>query len=215
MKIETKKSFKFGICEKFLWKKGYKKVLFIDEVGRGSVAGSLVLGGVVLDKRFNFKKENWVKLVRDSKKLTPKKREDIFKIASIHPLVHWEITKISNKIIDEINILEAFKLGVKKLLQVFNEKKKIDFLIIDGNTKFQIVLPYKSIIKADDKIFSCSLASIIAKVKRDEMMRKFHKKFPQFSFFKNKGYGTQEHFDSIKNNGFCPIHRKSFLKKLQ
>jgi ribonuclease HII len=213
MKSKKEKNLKFGNCEKLLWKKGYKNVLFIDEVGRGSVAGPLVLGGVVLERKFNLK-ENWIKSVKDSKKLTPKKREDIFKIAGKHPLIHWKIVRISNKIIDKINILEALKMGVKKITQAFNKERELDFLIIDGNTKFQINFPYRSIIKADDKIFSCSLASIITKVKRDELMKKLHKTYPKFSFDKNKGYGTQEHFDSIKTNGFCPIHRKSFLKSL-
>jgi len=135
MKTKKEKNLRFGFCEKYLWRNGYKRILAIDEVGRGALAGPLVLGGVVLDDKFDFKKEQWISLVKDSKKLSPKKREEIFKIAKKHPLIQWKIEKISNKIIDKINILEAFKLGVRRLANKFSKNpfrgKKIDFLILD------------------------------------------------------------------------------------
>lgn len=216
--MKNKISDSIGCCEKLLWKKGYKNILFVDEVGRGSLAGPLVVGGVILDKNFDFEKEKWVNSVKDSKKLTSKKRQEIFQIASKHPLIHWEIIKISNKIVDKINILESFKLGAIKLIDKFNKnlpnENKVDFLILDGNTKIGVGIPYKSIIRADERFFSCSLASIIAKVKRDKMMQDYDKEYPEFLFFKNKGYGTKEHFKSIRKYGFSPLHRKSFLKKL-
>jgi len=215
--LKNKISDSIGCCEKLLWKKEYKNVLFVDEVGRGSLAGPLVVGGIILKKEFDFEEE-WVNSVKDSKKLTSQKREEIFQIALKHPLIHWEIIKISNIIIDRINILEAFKLGTIKLIDKFNKNlprgNKADFLILDGNVKINVNLPYKSIIKADERFFSCSLASIMAKVKRDRMMQDLDKKYPEFLFSKNKGYGTKDHFKSIRKYGISSLHRRSFLKNL-
>ena len=91
---------------------------------------------------------------------------------------------------------------------------KIDFVILDGQIEIDIAVPYKAVIKADEKILSCALASIVAKVKRDKMMVNYHQKFQQFCFDKNKGYGTKIHFLELRKIGPSPIHRQSFLKRL-
>jgi ribonuclease HII len=207
----------FHRYEKKLWQSGLRNVLGIDEVGRGALAGPLVVGGVILDKKFDLRKERWVREVRDSKKLSPLKREELFKVITKHPLIYWEISKIFPQTIDKINILEAVKIGIKRLIKKISRKKKkgkIDFVILDGQMKIDLAIPYQAIVKADEKVLSCALASIIAKVKRDKMMINYHQKFQQFCFDKNKGYGTKMHFLGLRKIGPCPIHRQSFLRRL-
>jgi len=146
--------------------------------------------------------------LRDSKKLTPKKREEFYKILTNHPQIKWGIGRVSEKVIDKINILEATKLVMIKAIKKL--KRKPDFLIIDGNFKLNLPIPQKSIIKADEKVFSVALASIIAKVYRDRIMRRYHKKYLQYGFDKHKGYPTKQHRKMLKKHGPCKIHRKTF-----
>lgn len=187
--------------EKKLWKKGYKFVVGLDEAGRGPLAGPVVAGAVMVKpyKIFNFG-------VRDSKQLSPKKREEIYNALIKHPNVKWGIGIVSEKVIDKINILEATKLAMKKAIKDI----KTDFLILDGSFKINSQIPQKSIIKADQKVFSCALASIFAKVTRDHLMKKYHKKYPRYGFNRHKGYGTKAHFANLRKFGPCKIHRKSF-----
>jgi ribonuclease HII len=203
--------------EKKFWKKGYKGVIGLDEAGRGALAGPVVAGAVVIlktkIKNQKLKIEKILKEIKDSKQLSEKKREEFYKILTSHFQIDWAVAKVSEKIIDKINILEATKLAMKKAvkkLKTKNKKLKIDCLIIDGN--FKIDLPYfqKSIIKADEKVFSCQAASILAKVFRDKLMKKYSKKYPQYGFEKNKGYLTKFHLKMLKKYGPCKIHRKSF-----
>ncbi len=193
--------------EKKFWKKGYKLVIGIDEAGRGPLAGPVVAGAVVIKiSNFQFPKVN------DSKKLTAKQREEIYNSLIKHPNIKWGIGIVSEKVIDKINILEATKLAMTKALRQAQSKLKrnVDFLILDGNIKLDNEARQKSIIKADQKVFSCALASIFAKVTRDKIMQKYHEKYPEYGFGKHKGYGTPMHFKMLKKHGFCKIHRKSF-----
>ena len=190
--------------EKKLWKKGFKFVAGLDEVGRGPLAGPVVAAAVFLIPNSKFIIQN----LRDSKKLSPKRRQEIYNILAKNPKVKWGIGKVSEKVIDKINILEATKLAMQKA--VANLSCKTDFLILDGNTKINMALPQKAIVKADEKVFSCALASIIAKVSRDRMMKRYAKKFPIYGFEKHKGYGTKKHKETLKKYGFCQIHRQSF-----
>jgi ribonuclease HII len=194
--------------EKKLWKKGFKRVGGLDEAGRGPLSGPVVAGAVFIKtKRFSFFS------IKDSKKLSAKKREEFFKILTKHPDLEWGIGIVSEKVIDKINIFEATKLAMKKAVKGL--KKKPDFLILDGNFRINLPFPQKSIIKADEKVFSCAAASIIAKVTRDRIMERYHKKYPRYKFNKHKGYPTKLHFKMIKKYGPCKIHRRSFrlLKK--
>ena len=190
--------------EKKLWKKGYKKVACLDEAGRGALAGPVVAAAVFINSKLQFK----IKNLRDSKKLTPRAREKFYKIFTTRPGIQWGIGRVSEKIIDKINILEATKLAMKRAVKKLN--KKPDFLILDGNFKIDLPIPQKSIIKADEKVFSCSAASIIAKVTRDRIMERYHKKFPKYGFDKHKGYPTKLHLRRLKKYGPCKIHRMSF-----
>lgn len=202
--------------EKKLWKRGYKVVVGLDEVGRGALAGPVFAGAVVIKDPAFFKVSqlNFKDLkIKDSKQLTPQKREKLYKILTNHPQLIWGIGKSYPKTIDKINILEATKLAMKKaLIQISNRlgKDKISFLILDGKMNLGLNIPQKSIIKADEKVLSCAIASIIAKVKRDKTMLSYHKKYPQYLFSQNKGYGTKKHIQILKKIGPCVIHRNSF-----
>jgi len=187
--------------EKKLWKKGYKFVVGLDEAGRGPLAGPVVAGAVMVKPYKIFDSS-----VRDSKLLSPKKREEVYNFFKNHPDIKWGIGIVSEKIIDRINILEATKLAMKKSIK----NLKSDYLILDGSFKINSQIPQKSIIKADQKVFSCALASIFAKVTRDRLMKKYHKKYSHYGFDKHKGYPTKAHFANLRKFGSCKIHRKSF-----
>ncbi len=199
--------------EKRLRKRGYKIVFGIDEAGRGPLAGPVFAGAVVV----NFSNYLTTKAlshlgVRDSKKLTPKKREQIYEVLISHSLIEWAVGRTSEKVVDRINILEATKLAMKRAVKNLEKKlgKKADFLILDGIIKLDLDIPQKSIIKGDNKVFSCAAASVIAKVRRDRLMRRYDKKYPKYGFISHKGYGTKKHMAALIGLGPCKIHRKSF-----
>jgi ribonuclease HII len=208
-------------------------VFGLDEVGRGALAGPVVAVAVFIDSckfvpqfvyirdsKFahirDFIKLAHIRHIKDSKKLTPQKREKIYRMIIKNPFIKWGLGKVSSKTIDRINILEATKLAMKKAVDNLNKKYKIkidkrkSILILDGKMTLDLDFFQKPIVKADEKVFSCTLASIIAKVKRDKMMEKYHKKYPQYGFFKNKGYGVKYHIKMIKKYGPSKIHRRSF-----
>lgn len=194
--------------ERKLWKAGYKMIAGVDEAGRGPLAGPVVAAAVIIRPGVSIKK------VKDSKKLTAKQRIEIYNLLASHPKVFFSIGRVSEKIIDRINIFKATKLAMKKALK--NLKKKTDFLLIDGNFSINSEIPQKSIIKGDEKVYSCSLASIIAKVERDRIMDKMHKKYSCYGFDRHKGYGTKLHLEMLEKHGPSNIHRNSFnpVKKL-
>ncbi len=188
-----------------------------DEAGRGPLAGPVVAAAAMI-KDPNCKIR--ISCVNDSKKLSAKKRQEFYRVLTVHPGISWGMGKVSERIIDKINILEATKLAMERALKSLNRKlktanRKIDFLVLDGNFKIDLPIPQKSIVKADEKVFSCAVASIIAKVTRDRIMERCHKKYPQYGFDKHKGYFTKLHRLLLKRHGCCKIHRKTFrpLKK--
>ncbi len=189
--------------EKKLWKKGFKYIIGLDEAGRGPLAGPVVVAGVLI----NPKIKKLVKGINDSKKLSKKQREKLYKILVTCKDIKWSVAIVSEKIIDKINILEATKLAMRKVVKKLNP----DFLILDGNFLLDISLPQKSVVKGDSKVLSVAAASIIAKVTRDRLMKKYHKKYPSYGFDSHKGYGSEFHMKMIKKYGPCPIHRKSFF----
>lgn len=197
--------------EKSLWEEGYKYIVGIDEAGRGPLAGPVVSGAVLILEK-DFREIKKIQSVKDSKKLREKKREEVYSNLINNHKLKWGIGIVSEKTIDRINILEATKLSMVKAIENLEKKNKIkaDFLILDGKMKIDLNIRQESIIKADDKVFLVSAASIIAKVTRDRIMIKYDKEYPAYNFKKHKGYGTKEHLEKIKNNGICKIHRKSF-----
>jgi len=204
--------------ERRLKKEGYFPIC-LDEAGRGAIAGPVVAAAVGIKlKRQKAKgkmKKFLLKEVRDSKKLSKKKREEFYKVLTKDPNIEWGIGRVSERVIDKINILEATKLAMKRAFKNLNHKtkrgKKLkNFLILDGNFKINLPVPQKTIIKADEKVLSCAIASILAKVTRDRMMERYHKKYPQYEFKKHKGYPTKLHLRLLKKYGPSHIHRKSF-----
>lgn len=198
--------------EKKLWKKGYSKVFGLDESGRGSLAGPVVAAAVFLkqNERVQLKKLNLV--LRDSKKITSKKRKQIYRKIKENPGVEYKIAKVFQNTIDKINIKAAAELAMLRALRKFNKSNPI-FLLIDGKFLGNKKLKqnnHKLIIRGDEKIFSCVVAGIVAKIERDKTMIRYHKKHPEYNFNKHKGYGTKLHRKMIKKYNPCFIHRKSF-----
>ena len=194
--------------EKLYIEKKMKYICGIDEAGRGPLAGPVVVGAVVMPR------DSKIEWVNDSKKVTEKRREILYDKITEEALA-WGVGIISEKEIDEINILNATKMGLHLALGEVIEKlgKKPDIVIVDSLKDidtFQI--PYQSIIKGDATRYSISCASIIAKVTRDRIMRQWNEIYPVYDFEKNKGYGTAEHIKALKDYGPCQIHRKSFIK---
>lgn len=184
----------------------YQIIAGLDEVGRGPLAGPVVACALVAKKEFPL---------RDSKNLSAQKREHIYRLLRQEKEVEWGIGRVSEIVIDEINILEATKLAMRRALHNLKRKLKkqnrsIDSLIIDGNFPIYVRTPQKSIIKADETIFVCTAASIIAKVTRDRIMQRYHMLYPEYGFDTHKGYGTQYHLEMLQKYGACDIHRKSF-----
>jgi ribonuclease HII len=192
--------------EKKLWQK-YKNIAGVDEVGRGCLAGPVVACAVVLPKSFIIPTE-----LNDSKKLTQKIREELFENFTNDENIDFALGWVDESEIDEINILQATFLAMKKAVN--NLKAKADFLLIDGNRFVQDFRPHKCIIKGDQKSVSIATASVIAKVSRDRFMScEMEEKYSGYDFALHKGYATKKHFEAIDRLGISPIHRHSFLRK--
>ncbi|MGB9743170.1 MAG: ribonuclease HII [Minisyncoccales bacterium] len=209
--------------EKELWQQGYKAVIGLDEVGRGAVAGPVVACAVILKKKKNFFTKTKIKFpifnnqIYDSKKLTPQKREEFYDCLTKDPNIKWGIGWVSERVIEKINILAATKLAMKRALTraikffpARQENWHDIFLIVDGNSQLDLAIAQKAIVRADERVLSCAIASIIAKVTRDRMMRNRHKKYPFYGFDQHKGYLTKQHQKMLEKYGYCRIHRKSF-----
>ena len=205
MKRESCVSDKLKI-ERELLSQGFKTIAGVDEVGRGPLAGPVVCAAVVMP----LKEIEIIQGVDDSKKLYPKKREILEKLIRERALA-YTVYEVNEKIIDEINILQATRLGMKNAL----ESLKIvpDTVITDGNMTLDISFPQRSIVHGDALSYSIGAASIVAKVFRDALMEEYAKTYPAYGFERNKGYGTAEHIRAIKEHGICPIHRRTFVKK--
>ena len=194
--------------EKRALKKGYCLIAGLDESGRGSLAGPVVSAIVLLKKKSDFN-DLKIKSIRDSKSLSAKQREEIFEKLKNNPNIEWRIALVSEKTIDRINIFQATILSWKRAIKKLSLKP--EFIFLDGKTEIKnLKIKQKAIVKADKKIFLCSLASIIAKVKRDKIMEKLDKKYPGFSLKKHKGYATKEHLQLLKKKKIPEIYRKSF-----
>ena len=192
--------------EKNAIKNGYISVCGVDEAGRGPLAGPVCAAAVILPMDFEIKELN------DSKKLSEKKREQLFDVIEQNA-ISYSIAYASVEEIEEFNILEATFLAMERAVNGLD--KKADYVLIDGNrTPKGLLIPSETIVKGDAKSYSISAASILAKVSRDRLMLEYDKEYPQYNFKKHKGYGTKEHTDAIKQYGPCKIHRMSFLKNI-
>ena len=176
----------------------------IDEAGRGPLAGPVVVGAVIMPK------DSMIEGVNDSKKVSEKKREQLYDLITKEAIA-YSVGIVDQTVIDEINILEATKKALTEA--VSGLEKKPDVIMVDALNKINTCgIPYISVIKGDAKIYSIACASIIAKVTRDRMMYEYDKIYPQYGFAKHKGYGTAFHINAIRENGLCMIHRKTFIK---
>ncbi|MBI5183449.1 MAG: ribonuclease HII [Nitrospinae bacterium] len=187
--------------EDILREKGYRFIAGIDEAGRGPLAGPVVAAAVILHENISIPD------IDDSKRLSEKMRERLFDIIKREAL-SIGIGVVSEKVIDNINILQATRKAM--LTSVSKMNKRPDYLLIDGIHTIDSEIMQSAIIRGDSLCRSISAASIIAKVTRDRILYKYSKRFPQYMFAKHKGYGTKEHLNLIRLHGPCDIHRKSF-----
>ena len=190
--------------ENKLYDNNVKYICGIDEAGRGPLAGPVVVGAVILPE------DSFIEGINDSKKISEKKREKLYEIIT-QEAIAYSVGIVEQKTIDEINILNATKLGVKIALEGLKQKPEI--IMVDAlNNMDTLGIPYISVVKGDAKNYCIAAASIVAKVTRDRIMRQWDEVYPVYGFSKHKGYGTAEHIRILKENGPCMIHRKSFIK---
>lgn len=191
--------------ETVAYNKGFKVVCGVDEAGRGPLAGPVYAAAVILPV------ETEIAGLNDSKKLSEKKREELFDIIN-DVAISVSVGTASEKEIDEINILNATFLAMKRAVEGLEISP--DYAIIDGNRAPNLEIPTETVVKGDGKVMSVAAASIIAKVSRDRFMLKMAEQYPEYQFEKHKGYGTRLHYEMIEKYGVSSIHRKSFLKKV-
>ena len=193
------------VYEREAFAKGYQAVCGVDEAGRGPLAGPVCAAAVILPAGLVIDGLN------DSKKLTDKKRRELYDVITQNA-VSDGIAKASEREIDEINILPATFLAIQRALDKLSVKP--DLALIDGNRAKDFGLPVRTIVKGDSLSASIAAASILAKVTRDRLMEELDETYPQYGFAVHKGYGTKRHYEALREYGPCPIHRRTFLKKL-
>ncbi len=187
-----------------LYSNGYKLICGVDEAGRGPLCGPVVAAAVIL------KEDDMIEGVNDSKKLSEKKREEVYgKIMDKAIAVGVGVKDVD--VIEEVNILNATKLAMKEAID--NLKVRPEFVLIDGNQMIDIDINAKTVVHGDAISESIAAASIIAKVTRDRMLIEWDKKYPEYGFAKHKGYGTKAHIEAIQKYGLTPLHRPSFCTK--
>ena len=191
--------------ENLLKEKGYKAVCGIDEAGRGPLAGPVFAAAVILPEDLGDLGIN------DSKKLSEKKRDALFDVIK-EKAIAWSVASASEAEIDEINILNATFLAMKRAVEGLSVKP--DIALVDGNRKPKTGIVEITLVKGDAKSISIAAASILAKVSRDRYLLELHEKYPEYQFNKHKGYPTALHYEMIKEHGISPVHRLSFLKNL-
>jgi len=185
--------------------RGFSRVCGIDEAGRGPLAGPVCAAAVVLPEGLLIPGLN------DSKKLSEKKREQLFGIITEQAL-DYSIAFASAAEIDEINVLQATFLAMRRAVSGLREPP--DFALVDGNLDPKLGLMTECIIGGDGKSASIAAASVLAKVSRDRLMLELDAQYPGYGFVRHKGYGTKAHYAALEALGLCPEHRRSFLKKL-
>lgn len=185
--------------------KGYHMICGIDEAGRGPLAGPVFAAAVILPENAQ------IEGINDSKKLSEKKREALYDVI-VNTAVSWSVGFATEREIDEINILQATFLAMKRACDGLNVRP--DFALVDGNRMPNLGVETQLIIKGDALSASIAAASILAKVSRDRLMYEIDKLYPEYQFAKHKGYGTALHTDMLKIYGPSPVHRRTFLKKI-
>jgi len=190
--------------EDSFYAQGVQVICGVDEAGRGPLAGPVCAAAVILPPHLE------IPGLTDSKKLSDKKRRELFPIIQ-EQAIAWGIGMASEKEIDEINILQATFLAMQRALDQLNVKP--DLALIDGNREKDFGIPVKTVVKGDSLSMNIAAASILAKVTRDDLMVKQAETYPQYGFEIHKGYGTKAHYAALTEHGPSPIHRMTFLKK--
>ena len=190
--------------ENSLYSNGFKIICGVDEAGRGPLAGPVCAAAVILPKGLV------IPGLTDSKKLTDKKRRELFPIIK-EQAIAYGIGLASHEEIDEINILQATYLAMERALAQLTVKP--DIAMIDGNRAKDFGLPVRTVVKGDSLSMNIAAASIRAKVTRDDLMLEMAEKYPEYAFEVHKGYGTKAHYEALRQHGASAIHRKTFLKK--
>ena len=181
-------------------------IIGIDEAGRGPLAGPIVVAGVKIQPRLA---RTVLRGIRDSKKMSARKREQWYERITRHPKIAWAVARVSHATIDRINITQAGLRGVRRVYRRLSPDGTTPALL-DGGLFLPPYIQQETIIKGDEKIPVIAAASIIAKVTRDRLMIRMHRKYPQYRFDLHKGYGTRIHCAMIRAHGQCAIHRRSF-----
>lgn len=190
--------------EESLYSKGYKFVCGVDEAGRGPLCGPVVAAAVIL------KRDDKIEGVNDSKKLSEKKREEVYE-RIMEKALAVGVGMSDVDVIEEVNILNATKMAMRQAID--NLKQKPDYVLVDGNQWINIDIKGETVVHGDAKSESIAAASIVAKVTRDRMLIDWDKEYPEYGFAKHKGYGTKAHIEAIGKYGLTPIHRPSFCTK--
>ncbi len=190
--------------ENSLYSNGFKVICGVDEAGRGPLAGPVCAAAVILPKGLE------IPGLTDSKKLTDKKRRELFPVIK-EQAVCYGIGLASHEEIDEINILQATYLAMERALAQLNVQP--DIALIDGNRAKDFGLPVRTVVKGDSLSANIAAASVLAKVTRDDLMLELSQTYPEFAFEVHKGYGTKAHYEALREHGPSPIHRMTFLKK--
>lgn len=190
--------------EDALFSAGYCRIAGLDEAGRGALAGPVVAAAVILPENASY---DWLELVRDSKLLQLKQRENLLKLMN-KDCIEIGIGMVSSQVIDEINILNATKKAMKLALAQLAIPP--DYILTDYVKLPRLKIPQKNITKGDLICLSISCASIVAKVTRDHVMKELDNEFPKYGFANHKGYGTDEHLNCLERYGACKAHRFTF-----
>lgn len=194
------------LIEKKLWSEGYERVMGLDEVGRGCLAGPVVAAGVILDG-MNKNLKDVLHQVQDSKNMELETRTEVAEIIK-REASFWTVKESSPAEIDKHNILKASLLTMQKCVDT--EGAVPDYLLVDGNRYLDIILPHSCVVKGDDKSVTIGAASILAKVYRDNLMWKLHEQYPYYGWDTNVGYPTRKHYSGLETYGISPCHRRKF-----
>ncbi len=173
----------------------------VDEAGRGPLAGPVVAAAVILHP------DRPIEGLRDSKKLTAERREELAPLIKLHALA-WAVAECSHEEIDNLNILQATMLAMRRAVEALHIMPTI--ALIDGNRSPVMSIRCHPIVEGDDKVHAISAASILAKTARDAQLVTLHAQYPQYGFDQHKGYGTAMHLERLREHGACPVHRRSF-----
>lgn len=196
--------------ENSIWNEGYNHIAFCDEVGRGCLFGAVLAAAVIMPRGL------LIEGVKDSKKLSPKKREELYEIIK-EKSIAMGVGTVSAKIIDKINIKNATRLAMKKAVMSIKDRDGNtilpDYILIDAE-EIDLPIPQRAIVKGDDFSHGIAASSIVAKVLRDRLCQRWHTEYPTYNIKQNKGYGTKAHREALKEYGTSPMHRMSFLGKI-